>query len=418
MRSPVAPEAVPCAGLAGERLGTHEGGLPHDLREVMAFARAELGMETAFVAETSGDRRIIRVLDDVGGSFGLELDGRADLPNALRRAVLDAASVAVPSTQQSGDAGELPEDTERPGDAAREWASVPILRPDGSLYGTLCWQEHELDHDRSRRDLGVMRLLARLIGAHLTIDSAQTGPDTVHRIRRAIHDPAVVRTVLQPIVSLATGEIAGFEALTRFAAEPVRGPDSWFAEAAAAGLGPDLEIVALRAALSWLERIPEGQFLSVNVSPSCIADRRLIDEVERAGGLLLLELTEQERVECYDVLIGELAELRAAGVGLAIDDVGSGFSSMNHVLQLEPDLVKLDAALTRGIELDPRRSTLISAMTRFADAAGADLVAEGVETSREMETLRDIGVPLGQGFYLGRPEPPARHLERSPVRRP
>jgi len=156
----------------------------------------------------------------------------------------------------------------------------------------------------------------------------------------------------------------------------------------------------------------------VNVSPACIADRRLIDEVERAGnGLLLLELTEQDRVECYDVLIDELAELRTAGVGLAIDDVGSGFSSMTHVLQLEPDLVKLDAALTRGIELDPRRSTLISAMTRFADAARAELVAEGVETSREMEALRDIGVPLGQGFYLARPEAPARHLERAAAAR-
>src|SRR5262249_3510673 len=136
-----------------------------------------------------------------------------------------------------------------------------------------------------------------------------------------------------------------------------------------------LEIVALQAALSWLDRIPDGLFLTVNVSPACIADRRLIDEVERAGnGFLLLELTEQDRVECYDALTDELSELRTAGVGLAIDDVGSGFASMNHVLQLDPDLVKLDAALTRGVELDPRRSALISALTRFADAARADLV--------------------------------------------
>jgi EAL domain-containing protein (putative c-di-GMP-specific phosphodiesterase class I) len=310
------------------------------------------------------------------------------------------------------------------------WVGLPIVRPDGSVYGTLCCLSHRTDPQLAHRDLGVMRLLARLIGSHIgSTPAPATAPSPAdvrepdleearERIRRAIAGTDILRIVLQPIMSLATDEVAGFEALARFAAEPVRSPDAWFAEAAAIGLGVDLEVATLRAQLSLLGRIPEGMFLSVNVSPGCIADRRLVDEIELADdGHLILELTEQDRVESYDDLIDDLADLRSAGVGLAIDDVGSGFSSMTHVLQLEPDLVKLDARLTRGIELDPRRSTLISAMTRFADAARADLVAEGIETSRELETLRDIGVPLGQGFYLARPDAPSQHLDRARARR-
>jgi EAL domain-containing protein (putative c-di-GMP-specific phosphodiesterase class I) len=392
-----------------------ENALPDALREVMTFARTELQMEAAFVAEVSDDRRMIRVLDGDGASFGLEIDVGADVPGALWRAMRDGiARSSTPDPRWGAGAAGSPEE----GTDAPSWVGVPIMRPDGRLYGTLCCLSRRADPGLARRDLSVMRMLARLVGSHLTPGSASGGPDAVARIRRAIDGRDIVRTVLQPIVSLATGEVAGFEALARFAAEPVRSPDAWFAEAAGVGLGVDLEMTTLRTALSLLERIPDGLFLSVNISPECIADRRLIDELERAGeGLLILELTEQDRVERYDELIDDLAELRAAGIGLAIDDVGSGFSTMTHVLQLEPDIVKLDATLTRGIELDPRRSTLIAGMTRFADAAGADLVAEGVETSREMETLRDLGVPFGQGFYLARPDAPDRHLERATARR-
>src|SRR5689334_1069338 len=187
MRSPVAPpDTGPCAGVAGEPFDADEDALPRDLREVMAFARTELGMEAAFVAEASGDRRIIRVLDDDGDSFGLEVDGQSDLPDALRRAVLDGPIPTVPGMPASGDTGAPSRD------AARGWDSVPIVRADGTLYGTLCWKGQPSDKDRTRRDLGVMRLLARLIGAHLPSDAAQSGPDAVRRIRHAIEDPEVV----------------------------------------------------------------------------------------------------------------------------------------------------------------------------------------------------------------------------------
>src|SRR5690242_17007172 len=169
MRSPVAPpDTGPCAGVAGERFDADEDALPGDLREVMAFARTELGMEAAFVAKASGDRRIIRVLDDDGGSFGLELEGQNALPDALRRAVLDGPLPTDPDVRTSGHAGTPSQD------AALGWDSVPIVRADGTLYGTLCWKGHPSDQDRTRRDLGVMRLLARLIGAHLPSDAARS----------------------------------------------------------------------------------------------------------------------------------------------------------------------------------------------------------------------------------------------------
>jgi EAL domain-containing protein (putative c-di-GMP-specific phosphodiesterase class I) len=104
-------------------------------------------------------------------------------------------------------------------------------------------------------------------------------------------------------------------------------------------------------------------------------------------------------------LLAELAPLRALGLRVAIDDAGAGYSGLRHILAVEPDTVKLDISLTRGIDQDRKRRALASALIAFAREINVGMIAEGVETAAELKTLTELGVGHAQGFFLGRPMP-------------
>lgn len=212
-------------------------------------------------------------------------------------------------------------------------------------------------------------------------------------------------SVFQPIVDASLGEIVGVEALTRFAVEPVRPPDRWFADAAAVGMGYQLEMAAIRSAFSRLEELPSGAYLSVNCSPDVLLDPGLValsDEVDASR--VVLEMTEHTAISDYRAVQTQLGLLRARGFRIAVDDAGSGFASLNHILQLRPNIIKLDSALIRDIDTDPAKRALATAMVTFASELHAELVAEGVETVPEFETVRRIGIGTIQGYLLGRPQ--------------
>jgi EAL domain-containing protein (putative c-di-GMP-specific phosphodiesterase class I) len=117
----------------------------------------------------------------------------------------------------------------------------------------------------------------------------------------------------------------------------------------------------------------------------------------------VVELTEHQAVEDYFSLGRSLDELRAHGVRVAIDDVGSGFSSFRHVTRVNPDILKLDRTLVCGIDDDPVRQSLASAIVSFARDVGAVVVSEGIESESELCCLKDLAVGCGQGFHLARP---------------
>ncbi|HVA03982.1 MAG TPA: EAL domain-containing protein [Acidimicrobiales bacterium] len=212
-------------------------------------------------------------------------------------------------------------------------------------------------------------------------------------------------SVFQPIVALQAGGAVGVEALTRFGTTPVRSPDVWFAEARNVGLGVELEVAALRSALDQLHRLPSGLYLSLNASSDTMMSPEFREAVADAPAeRVVLELTEHDSIEDYELLEATVQDLRSNGIRLAVDDAGAGFSSFRHILNLRPDIIKLDIALTRGIDEDPARRALGSAMLTFGlDAYNAAIVAEGIETEAEFETLRRLGCRFGQGYYLGRP---------------
>ncbi|MBI2762367.1 MAG: EAL domain-containing protein [Chloroflexi bacterium] len=205
----------------------------------------------------------------------------------------------------------------------------------------------------------------------------------------------------QPIVDLHTGAVVGYEALSRFS-DGTR-PDVMFGLADRAGLGRRLETATLAAALDAAAVLPAAAYLSLNASPAFIGSgalRALLAGLERP---IVLEITEHVGVEDYAALREALAAL-GPGVRLAVDDAGAGYASLRHILELAPDFVKLDLGLVRGIDADPARQALIAGMTYFAVKRRVHLVAEGIETPAELETLRALAIPYGQGFLLGRPQ--------------
>ena len=246
-----------------------------------------------------------------------------------------------------------------------------------------------------------------------TITAGLLAPSLLHhgdRQNRRSHLEEVLRRrafspVFQPIVELRGARIIGFEALTRF--HDGTAPDTRFAEASALDRGVELEAATLAAALAAAPALPDNAWLSVNVSPPLVlAPRVLHDAIERAGRPLVLELTEHDRVDDYETLRRAIDEL-GDDVRLSVDDAGSGFASLRHVLALRPSFVKLDQTWVSGIHRDAARQALVAGLGHFARSTGCVLIAEGVETQPELEALQELAVDLGQGFLFGHPAPVA-----------
>jgi EAL domain-containing protein (putative c-di-GMP-specific phosphodiesterase class I) len=214
-----------------------------------------------------------------------------------------------------------------------------------------------------------------------------------------------VTTVFQPIMDLRTREILGMEALSRFHALPLRPPYEWFAEAAALEMGIPLELATMRRALDAIDRLPEGAYLSLNCSHRAAMSGELVEAFGANARRIVVEITEHEPVGDYRKLTESLHGLRELGVRIAIDDAGAGFASLRHTLRLRPDIVKIDISIVRDIDRDRGKRALASALTRFAVEMDMTVVAEGIESEVELQTLIDLGVVSGQGFYLAEPAP-------------
>jgi EAL domain-containing protein (putative c-di-GMP-specific phosphodiesterase class I)/CheY-like chemotaxis protein len=230
--------------------------------------------------------------------------------------------------------------------------------------------------------------------------------ESVQGIEDVLRTPGAFSIVYQPIFELGSALVVGAEALSRFAVPPPRPPDVWFGEAAKVGMGSVLEIAAASAGLAGLMELPFHAYLAINMSPATILDPMFVGLfADAAVDRVVLEVTEHAQVEDYDLLAAALRPFRERGLRLAVDDAGSGYSGLRHILQLAPDIVKLDIELTRGIDRDRARRALAQAMITFAEAMDLMIVAEGIETIEQLEALQALGVPWGQGFFLARPKP-------------
>ena len=261
-----------------------------------------------------------------------------------------------------------------------------------------------------RRLLGSPRRAVALTGEYLgeLADVAEDQESDLEEIRNrtlALLRDGRLDIVFQPIVSARSGDTVGFEALTRFDGS-AHGPDVWFSQAADAGLGIDLELAAIAEALGRLTELPLSTYLALNASPATINDRRLVRLLASTDpSRIVLEITEHEAIEDYAQLVASLQVLRDLGVRVAVDDVGAGFSSFAHVLELTPHVLKVDVSITGGLAHDPARRALAAAIVEVAGPLGAAVVAEGLETEDDLAAARQVGVSHLQGHLFSEPLP-------------
>ena len=238
-------------------------------------------------------------------------------------------------------------------------------------------------------------------------DSRRAPPETVPAaLPWVLDDETQPRLVLQPIAELRDGRIVGHEVLARFDGPPTAPPDVWFEAAAVEGVGEHLQRKVLTRALALLDALPTDTFLTVNLDPNllqapeieeCLLGRARLDR-------LVLELTEHAPVFDYDGLLRSVARVRDRGAWIAVDDAGAGYAGLQHILTLRPQFVKLDRSLVAGLHVDPVKRSLVETVGALAGSFDAWILAEGVEQEQELQELARLGVPLAQGYLLGRPQ--------------
>ena len=201
------------------------------------------------------------------------------------------------------------------------------------------------------------------------------------QLTQVLESPGRLRPVFQPILSLATGAIVGYEGFSRFVMSPRRAPDTWFAEATRVGMGARLQAHAIARIVDTAARagLPEETFLTLNVSPRYLDHPAVTSAFATAEPTrLVIELTEEEAVLDYPALRRAMVPYLKRGVRFAVDDAGAGFASMRHVIELQPAFIKLDAWLISGIRNRQTLRAFLRAINDFTTEIGATLVAEGV----------------------------------------
>lgn len=373
------------------------------IQKSLETIRRHFGMDVAYLSEFVDGRSVFRRIDAPGLEDMVRIGDSYALDDVYcSHIIAGRLPKLIPNTARNPLARSMPITSAIPIGAHM---SIPIRLTDGTLYGNFCCLSREPNDSLNERDLGIMEMFANLAARQLSreTETRRRAEEDRARISDVIEQSAF-DIVYQPICAITPFGVTGYEALCRFRREPYQSPDIWFSNADAVGLGADLELAAFEKALGALDRLPPPLYLSVNVSPATITSGRLRPLLDTLPlDRLVLEVTEHDSVSDYSNLVDTLAPLRAAGLRLAVDDTGAGYSSLQHIVQIAPDLIKLDMSLTQRIDTDPARRALASALIFFARETGAQLVAEGVETQAELDTLRLLGVNKAQGYLLGRP---------------
>ena len=235
-----------------------------------------------------------------------------------------------------------------------------------------------------------------------------------HELQRIIRE-AKIETVFQPVVDLRTHDVLGYEALSRGPVDtPLERPQAMFRASAEAGISTDLDRTCREAALKAIRGLATPGKVFVNSLPHGLADddaqqMELLETLHRvalAPHDLVLEFSEREAQQNPEVFVDCLKRLKARGFAIALDDIGTGYASQPVLEQVRPDYLKLDTSLVRGIEQNLIKQELMASLIRISARIGSSVIAEGVETRQEAQTLIDAGAQFGQGHLFAEPAPP------------
>lgn len=373
------------------------------IQDALVAIRNHLGMEVAYFSEFNAGRTIFRRVDAPGLEHLIKVGDSHSLDDVYCNHILAGRlPELIPDTSQVLLAREMPITSAVP---IGSHISIPIRLFDGTPFGMFCCLSPRAIPSLNERDLATMRVFAGLAAKQVNAGLQQRRDN-----QQAYVNISTVITaenydiVFQPIVDLQSRTVVSCEALCRFRATPYRSPDKWFKDAADVGLGTELELAVLKTTLAAFPLLPGCLSLSINASPELVISGRLSDIIPaQYADRIIVEITEHAAVSNYANLHAVLAPLKQLGVKVAVDDAGAGYSGLQHIVQLGPDIIKMDMSLTRAIDTDPARRALASAMVFYAREMGARIVAEGIETASELNTLRLLGANRGQGYLLGKP---------------
>ena len=386
------------------------------VRQLLAVVRTQLGMQVAWVSEFVGSEQVLRFVDAAAGVDHAPAEGtRAPLSGSFCARVLDGRFPAlIPDTRAVPEAALLDVTTEL---SIGSYVGVPMLAPSGVAVGMLCAVHDSASPGLGERDVAALQLVVQLLhdlqARALSATQAVEQRDRMLRVISSVIEGSGRHPVLQPIVDLVSGRAVAAEGLTRFTAGspaalpegPGRSPAQWFDDAGRLGVRAELELATAASVLDLLDDvIPDGASVTVNLSPATLDSEGFQSLIKnRPLHRVIVEMTEHAVVDDYADLESVLLPLRAQGLQVAVDDAGAGYASLQHVLAVQPDLIKIDMALIRGCDADLPRRTLLTALADFAEATSCRLVAEGVETEDELRAVASCGVHLAQGYFLARP---------------
>lgn len=294
---------------------------------------------------------------------------------------------------------------------------VPAMVHDQVVATVHAWSTEPL-HDLVPTLEAAAAMLAAVLGPERSAAAGRFDLGTARRANPRLRAELVallndgrIATALQPVVRLIDHSIVGYEALTRFSPRALFStPDELFAAASALHMEKAVDIACLRAALNNMPSLgPVDLFVNVLIG-TLLSERQGLNALEEAvhnAGLdpssVVLEFSERDPVPNLSRLQRIAAQLRSAGYRIAVDDAGAGHASMQVIAELRPEFMKVDRALIHAINSHRARRGLLVSLLSFSGHIGARLIAEGVETQRELDTLLSLGVQYGQGWVLGRP---------------
>ncbi len=372
-------------------------------RKLVGLARTVLGLDAMWISEFKNGCQVFAVVD-ASPAFGAVAEG-VGLPLDDSVCAL-VASEQAPNVIENGKTHPQTRHLEVTHNLGfHGYVGAPIHSADGEPVGMLCGIS-SAERPGKAADAHIIKLFADMMTNHkqqLEVaagDRSRSAMEYQHRFSSELH------IVFQPIVELGSGRIASVEALSRFTEMPMS-PLHRFKTADILGRGVEVEAIAAKRALGFLKRLPPDVTLSINASPAFIRSN-LIEVLAPFGHELkrvTVEVTEDQDDHDPETLRARIDMVRSLGCRIAIDDIGTGYSGLQRMVELRPDIVKLDRVLVDHCDLDPLKQAVIGATVQVCAEADVVTVAEGIERPDEAAALIKLGVDCGQGFLLARPEP-------------
>ena len=391
-------------GLETEIALSEASEITSNLSYILSVIRKHLDMDVAFISEITDDMRKIEIVDTAYPDSPLT-PGHADPTEHTycQRIIEGELNEVIQDTSKNHITKVMPITEEL---QIGSYLGAPIVLNDGEVYGTFCCFSHTPNDSLNERDLALMKIFADIAARHIDkqLHKKQEDNQIKKRITEVLNNHEV-KTVFQPVFHVDQQKVIGYECLSRFTSTPYRTPDIWFQQAESVGLGEELEIMAIEAAIDKMSAFSNDTSFSLNISPEYVIN----GAVERAltqhilDKKIVLEVTEHAQITDYRAFRNAVESLRNQGVRLAIDDVGAGYSNFQHILELGADIIKLDISLIRNIDTDTSRKALTAALIAYAKETACEVLAEGVETEEEFHELVRLGINKIQGYFISQP---------------